>query len=301
MEPTWALRGGHHGNRVAWADIDFNATVFQQYGRERGGWRLDRRYLGGGGGDDLLMIDVSPLDRHERIAISFSGGKDSLAVIYLLREHLHRMTVYHIDTGDLLPEVKEVVAHVRSFCPSFVHIQGDVMGWISANGMPTDLLPFGSHPIGRGAGEEKVRLAARFDCCFQNLMWPLYARIKEDGNTLVIRGTKACDMNRMPARSGDNPDGVEIWLPIQDWSHDDVFAYLRWVGAPVSRIYGHVTNSPECARCTAWWGEKRALYLKQFYPDLFSEYASRLRKVASEIEAPLRNLQHEMASFEDVP
>lgn len=240
------------------------------------------------------MIDLSPLHRHERIALAFSGGKDSLAVVYALRPHLDRLTVYHMDTGDLLPEIRETVAHVRSFAPSFVHVQGDVGAWIAENGLPTDLLPFSAHEVGRMAGQENVRLVPRYRCCFTNLMAPLWQRIKADGITLVIRGTKNCDLKRHPTQDGETHDGVELWYPLAGWSHDQVFAYLKEVGAPTNRIYETMTNAPECARCSAWWGEGRAAYLRKYHPDLFRDYVGRLRAVTSEIIASVNNLNREL-------
>lgn len=241
---------------------------------------------------------MSVFERHGKIALSFSGGKDSLACVYLLRPVLDRVTVYHNDTGDLLPEVREVVEHVRAMCPNFVAIRGDVDGWIEKNGMPTDLLPYTAHPIGQMSGQARHKLVTRYECCFANLMWPVYERIKADGNTLVIRGTKNCDLPKLPAKDGDRMDGMEVYLPLADWTNADVFAYLRSVGAPISRIYDHVENSPECARCSAWWGERRAAYLKQFYPDLWAGYAERLRAVAAEISGPIAQFQREAAGCE---
>lgn len=241
------------------------------------------------------MIDTSVFDRHEKIALGFSGGKDSLACVYLLRPLKDRITIYHMDTGDLLPEVRDIVDHVRGFWPKFVHIQGNVHGWIEQNGMPTDLLPHTAHLLGKGMGESERALVQRYDCCFQNLMWPVYSRIKADGNTLIIRGTKACDMKTLPTKSGEVKDDMELFLPINDWSNEQVFAYLRSVGAPINRIYDYVTNSPECALCSAWWGERRAAYLKKFHPELHRQYAARLRVVAEEIAGQLNNLSRELA------
>ena len=238
------------------------------------------------------MQDI--LARHEKIALSFSGGKDSLACVYMLRPHKDRITIYHMDTGDLLPEVREIVDHVRGFWPRFVKIQGNVNQWIATYGLPTDLLPYSSHPIGRMFGQEGAAIVPRYDCCFLNLMQPVHERIKADGNTLVIRGTKVADEKRLPADSGEAPDGVEIFLPIRGWSHQQVFDYLRSVGAPISRVYDYVTNSPECARCPAWWNERRASYLREFHPELFREYANRLRVVGAAIQEPLGNLMREL-------
>lgn len=243
----------------------------------------------------------SPLDRHQKIALSFSGGKDSLACVYLLRHLKDRIRIYHMDTGDLLPEIEEVVEHVKSFWPDFVHVRGDVNGWIRDKGMPTDLLPYTAHFLGKGTGETEIDLVPRYDCCFANLMWPIYQRIKDDGYTLIVRGTKRADTKKMMHGSGVVADGVELLHPIEDWSHEDVFAYLRGVGAPIPRIYTHVTNSPECARCPAWWNEKRASYLRQYYPEIWRDYAARMRIVAAEIALPLANFQREMADCEDAP
>lgn len=237
---------------------------------------------------------MSQLTRHDKIALAFSGGKDSLAIVYMLRPHLDRITLYHLDTGDLLPEIRAIVGHVKAFAPHFVHIHGNVTGWIEANGMPTDLLPYSAHDVGRVAGQEGIRLTSRYSCCYANLMLPVWERIKADGNTLVIRGTKAVDQKRIPAKSGETHDGIEIWNPIEGWSHEDVFDYLKAMGAPHNRIYDYMTNAPECARCPAWWGEGRAAYLKQFHPELFADYAARLRAVTGEIIESVNNLNREL-------
>jgi 3'-phosphoadenosine 5'-phosphosulfate sulfotransferase (PAPS reductase)/FAD synthetase len=244
------------------------------------------------------MIDLSPLDRHERIALCASGGKDSLAVVYLLRPYLHRLQVYHLDTGDLLPEVMEIARHVEAMAPNFVRVQTDAMGWIAKHGLPTDLMPHSAHPIGRAMGEDRIALVPRYECCWANLMQPLWDRIRADGNTLLIRGTKRIDMKRLPVPGGGNDSGVEFWLPIEDWSNADVFAYLRSVGAPICRVYDTVTNSPECARCSAWWGERRAEYLRQHHPELWRDYSRRMRAVLAELWSPLQALNHEIGGVE---
>lgn len=243
------------------------------------------------------MEDI--LARHNKIALSFSGGKDSLACVYLLRPYRDRITLYHLDSGDLLPETRAVVDHVRGFWPRCVTINGNVDGWIAQNGMPTDLLPYNSHHIGRLFGQEDVALVPRYDCCFHNLMRPIFERIKADGNTLLIRGTKQADERKLPADSGDVFEGIEVLLPVRDWSHQRVFDYLRSVGAPISRVYDYVTNAPECARCPAWWNERRASYLREFHPELFRSYAGRLHVVSRAISAPLGNLMRELQDCGD--
>lgn len=244
-----------------------------------------------------MSLDLSALDRHEgRIALSYSGGKDSTATLWLLRDHLHRMTVYHVDTGDQLPEVREVIAQVRAMCPQFVVIETHKEEWVKANGLPSDLVPHSSHWIGQAMAEGRTRLVERYTCCSRNLMFPLFERIKADGCTLLIRGTKASDMAKLPARSGDVGDGVEMLYPIETWSDAEVLEYLRREGAPISRVYtdGKFRHAPECARCTAWWTEPMAPYLREYHPALYADYAARMAAVRDEVLPSIGALSAEL-------
>jgi 3'-phosphoadenosine 5'-phosphosulfate sulfotransferase (PAPS reductase)/FAD synthetase len=236
---------------------------------------------------------VSPLDRHEKIALCFSGGKDSRACVEMFKHQLDKITIYNMDTGDLLPEMQESIARVEAIAPNFVRVKRDVTAWIEEHGLPSDLIPYTAHPVGQLMGDHKHPLISRYDCCFANLMWPLYERIKADGNTLMIRGTKRIDMRRLPAESGEIVDGVEMYLPLQDWTNEQVFAFLELNKVPLPRIYDYVVNSPECARCSAWWGERRSEYLHKYYPEIWRDYDRRLQVVIDEIAPSLALLRCE--------
>ncbi|HKU94563.1 MAG TPA: phosphoadenosine phosphosulfate reductase family protein [Vineibacter sp.] len=226
---------------------------------------------------------MTPLDRHGHGALHFSGGKDSLALVHLLRPQWDRLTIYHVDTGDLLPEVRAIVDQVEAMVPSFVRINTDSAAWMARFGLPSDLVPTSSSPIGLAVGASNQPIVDRWSCCAANIMAPMHQRMVDDGVRLVIRGTKRCDLARLPADDGDMSLGYELWLPIRDWSHDDVFAYLRSVGAPICRVYEHKVNAPECATCPAWWSEGRTAYLAKHHPDLFADYRAKLDMVAAEI------------------
>ena len=237
---------------------------------------------------------MTPLDRHGRGALHFSGGKDSLALVYLLRPSWDRLTLYHVDTGDLLPEVREIVDMVEAWCPTSAASRPMPRAWTAAVGLPSDLVPTSSTPMGLSIGASKRRIVDRFDCCAVNLMIPMHQRMIADGVKLVIRGTKRADLARLPVESGDTGSGYELWLPLQEWSHDEVFAYLRRVGAPICRVYEHKVNAPECATCPAWWNEGRAAYLRKHHPDLFEVYRAKLAAVAAEVTPHWNALQGEL-------
>jgi phosphoadenosine phosphosulfate reductase len=138
-------------------------------------------------------------------------------------------------------------------------------------------------------------LVDRYTCCYANLMLPMHERMLADGVTLAIRGTKRADLPRLPAVSGDVSLGYELWLPLENWSHAEVFEYLRSVDAPICRVYEHQVNAPECSTCTAWWSEGRAAYLSRFHPDRFDKYQARLALVAAEVAPHWQLLTKEMS------
>ena len=237
------------------------------------------------------MIDLSAF---KNPALHFSGGKDSLACLYLLKNQLDQLTVYWCNTGDTCPETKAVVDEVRQWIPNFVEINADVHQWKAVNGDPVDLVPARSHFLGVAYGMSNVRLSNRFDCCFANLMLPMHQRMLADGVDCVIRGTKLCDTGTVPA---EGPvDHYTVLLPIKDWTHADVFAYLKEVGAPTNAIYDHFTavSAPECLNCTAWWDDNKAEYLRSRHPQTYNSYKAKLRIILSVVDTHLADIRHEL-------
>lgn len=236
--------------------------------------------------------------QHKNVALSFSGGKDSLACVYLMREHLPNLTVYHMDPGDMLPETKAVVAHVKTMAARFVHLHGDVHSWQERHGLPTDLVPHTAHPMGQLMQGVGPKLVSRYDCCRENLMRPVWDAIRADGVTLVIRGSKRSDPASKGNQDGMSADGVTLCLPIWDWSDADVFAYLAEQGAPISRVYQEGATTPDCATCSGWWEEKRAAYLRKHHPELWAVYGAKLKVVTDAIREPIAQLEREIATFD---
>lgn len=239
-------------------------------------------------------MDTSVLDRHEKIALQFSGGKDSLAVLYKLRQHLDRITVYHLDTGDQFPETRQIVEAMKLVAPHFKTVQSNVHAWIAAHGLPSDLVPTTCSPLGTRMGFGAAAMTDRFTCCWQNVMKPMHEAMIADGITLVIRGTKKVDMPHLPASSGEVVGGYELFYPIEDWTHEEVISYLAAMRAPVSRVYEYMETTPECMACSAWWNDKRGAYLKKYHPIAFHEYKRRIDFVASQINPLVCDLAHEL-------
>lgn len=257
--------------------------------------------------------DCSILDKHERIGLCFSGGKDSLALLGLLRPHWHRLTIFHVNTNDLLPETLEVVRHAEALTEGKVggwcEITTNARSWQERFGMPSDLVPFDCSTMGRAlvnGAAGPVHLVQRFDCCGANLSQPMVRRMAADGITLTIRGTRREDPSwgYLETMQSTGPDSfidgaTTYWLPIHNWTTAEVFAYLQREGLPIARYYqGEYRHSgPECATCTAWLDEKRGAYLRKYHPAIAGMYHFRLSKVLSAIRPTLNQLHDEIADL----
>lgn len=206
------------------------------------------------------------IGRHQRIALQFSGGRDSLACLYLMRPYWDRLTVYWCDTGAAYPETIALMEKVRDMVPNFARIEGRQPQVIEAFGIPSDIVPVNATPVGRFVGDEAAPLIQdRYSCCIRSMMEPTHERMIADGITLIIRGQKQKDRLKSRVRSGDAHDGIEYLFPIEDWDTAQVMRFLKDEGAPLPRFYEMLNGMPDCMTCSAWWEEGAAKYLKRYH------------------------------------
>ena len=217
------------------------------------------------------------IGRHQRIALQFSGGRDSLACLYLMRPYWDRLTVYWCDTGAAYPETISLMEKVRDMVPNFARIEGRQPQVIEAFGIPSDIVPVNATPVGRFVGDEAAPLIQdRYSCCIRSMMEPTHERMIADGITLIIRGQKQKDRLKSRVRSGDAHDGIEYLFPIEDWDAAQVMRFLKDEGAPLPRFYEMLNGMPDCMTCSAWWEEGAAKYLKRYHHAQFLDNQKRL-------------------------
>jgi len=251
------------------------------------------------GADALDVGQVDALLSGRRCALQFSGGKDSLACVYILKPWvLAGLPVYWTHTGDTIPETLAVVEQVRRWVPDFRVIEADVLAWKHAHGTPSDVTTAQSTWMGQQYAMTDTQLVGRFDCCWHNLMKPMHDRMLADGVDLVIRGTKLADTGKVPANGAT--EHYDVLLPLLNWSHAQVFDYLQEVGAPISRVYEHfkAISAPECLHCSAWWDDGKAQYLKQLHPEKVHQYQVSLQQIQAELSKRLQELDSELKECE---
>lgn len=238
-------------------------------------------------------MDISPLDRHAKIVLQFSGGKDSIACLLLLREHLDRMVVVWMNPGDALPEHRAQMALVRAFCPHFIEVGGDRDAQVAQYGYPVDVLPIRNSVRAQYLiGHDRPRLQSFMECCQENMLIPMQRAMQQMGATLIIRGQKNADASKSPVRSGDVVEGVEYWFPIQEWDDAQV---LDFIGDSdlLPAHFEHGQTSLECWSCTAYMQDHKwkLPYLDQHHQDKAAEVRRRLIAIKKEVFADMQHLE----------
>ena len=230
-----------------------------------------------------------------RTAVQFSGGKDSLAVLHLVRDRLDPDTiVYFGDSGIAYPHI---AAFVKETCTALgltlkvVRPPVSARAFHAVRGLPADIVP-----VERSAEMQPYLPARRepllqsgLSCCSALLWQPLQNALVADGVRIVYRGSKMCDGQVGVGDGFVDANGVTYRSPIWIWSDDDVFAYLKQAGVKLPAHYAEVNSSFDCYACTAWLNHTgvadRLKWTRENCPELWPDIEERLRTVRATVAA----------------
>lgn len=255
-------------------------------GVKPGLWRFIRQ--------DVLPVAAkvgSIIGRHDRIALQVSGGKDSLALLYLMMPWWPRLCVYWLNTGDAYPEMVERMEKIRAEVPYFREIKGRQPEIIAADGWPSDVVPHLHTTLGNAVfGPTEFKVQARLDCCWRSLMLPMHQAMQDAGVTLIVRGKREEEADKTGLQSGYVENGIELLFPILDWKAADVFGFLAANDIELPPFYGLANSSLDCMSCTAWLEHKNGDYLAAHYPERHTEHLRRLGLIRDAVSEQMRGM-----------
>lgn len=223
---------------------------------------------------------------YNRPILMFSGGKDSLACLYILEQlEQTNFTAVWVDTGKNFNQILKTIEYAMKRFPNIEFLQLRVnrdAQW-ETKGLPTDVMNLDYSKKGNMYLGTSIKFQSRFSCCFENIMLPVLTLIKEWNSNLLIRGNKLSDSSKDYSKSGDIIDGVTIWNPVQDWDDNKVRQYLREkMGEDYPKHLDYNHSSLDCRDCTAYLSETRDRIelLRQEHPleyDIFRDNLFNIR------------------------
>jgi phosphoadenosine phosphosulfate reductase len=223
------------------------------------------------------------------IALHFSGGKDSLACLHLYKDFWDKMYVIWVNTGAVYPEMQAYMDGWKKKLPHFVEVESDQPRNIEENGWPVDVLPVNNTALGLlVTGKAGPMLQPYLSCCATNIWLPLHEATKKLGVKKVIKGQRLEDGRKSTTRHGSIIDGIELVMPIENWTTEQVFRYLAQVGAELPPGYadGEKTGR-DCWDCTAYLDDN-----KKRIANLPSDRQAIIRDRLAQIEAAIKEEQH---------
>lgn len=219
--------------------------------------------------------------------LQFSGGKDSLACLYLMRPYWDKLIVIWMNSGAAYPETVKQMESIRELVPRFIEVKADQPKHIALHGYPADVVPTAHTSFGAYFRPVGQLIQPWSSCCWANLWAPMQEATLKTGAKIVIRGQRRDEPRPSPIRSGHVENGITYLFPLEDWSEADVFRFLQEEGVSTPESYTWAGTSLDCWSCTAFLDERQQELrnMPNVHPELWPEVKRRLSVIRDAVDA----------------
>lgn len=205
--------------------------------------------------EETRAIITNNLDQFgSEVVVAFSGGKDSLLVLHLIREHYPGVTVAFSNTGVEYPETRAFVSQI-------------------AEEWALNLVTL--HPYKKNfwqcvkeygfSGKKGKAHSPHSRCCYYLKEMPMKLAIKKNGWLAIFTGQTASESRVRMFVARDKGTcyfardyGAYKINPILWWTEQEVWDFTNQEGLPHNPLYDMGAHRVGCMPCTAYlnWEEE---------------------------------------------
>lgn len=218
------------------------------------------------------------LEKHKRIAVGFSGGKDSTVILDIIRKVDNNIIAVFCNTGVEHKLTYEYIKRVENV----IWLKPEKTFWecVDQYGLPQ--LKIKAHSHGNR-------------CCYWLKERPMINFVKENNIDLVIDGLTVPESRQrlMFLRHYGQYHFVKGWNcykfhPISEWTAQDVWDYIRLNNLDYNKIYDPPVDAKRsgCQPCTAFCNWKREMARQNFKLYSIIQHKFMMQSLMSDFQQP---------------
>ena len=225
------------------------------------------------------MLDIT---KYKEPVLMFSGGKDSLLCLLMLKDQLDSINVVFVNTGKNFPQALQFMDTIKPLCKKFIELRSDRNRDWATYGLPSDLI----NPM-------QGQYQSVKSCCYKNIMLPVINLVKALDSNLLIRGSKNIDSYHDGVQSLSTVEGVLIYNPIENFTDYQVMEALKTYNIKLPDYYSFKHTSLDCMDCTGYLKDTkdRLELLKAKYPEVYVEVKANIETIIKISEDTLDSIR----------
>ncbi|MDP1595067.1 MAG: phosphoadenylyl-sulfate reductase [Gallionella sp.] len=192
----------------------------------------------------------------KQVVFASSLGAEDMVLTDLIVRHGLDIELFSLDTGRLPQETYELMQAVseRYKTPLKVYFPDNAL--------------VENYVVQNGVNGFYSSVESRKACCFARKVEPLRRALNGKGAWVTgLRRDQAVTRGSLEVSSFDADFGLQKFNPLLEWSHKDVWAYIRHNDVPYNKLHDQFYPSLGCAPCTRsvtpgediragrWWWE----------------------------------------------